>query len=83
MDAAPKTKGHVKALMHRLSEMAMIWELFPVVRNPMGLVEAKGISRRVKKPLTLEAEQCWALVSLLPDSPTAPWCSSPSVWGCA
>ncbi len=27
MDAAPKTKGHVKAIMHRLYEKAMLWEL--------------------------------------------------------
>jgi hypothetical protein len=27
MDAAPKTKGHVKAIMHRLYEKAMLWEM--------------------------------------------------------
>jgi integrase len=27
MDAAPKTKGHVKAIMHRLYEKAMPWEM--------------------------------------------------------
>jgi integrase len=47
MDAAPKTKGHVKALMHRLYEKAMLWEIVEWQRNPMQLVEIKGISKRM------------------------------------
>jgi hypothetical protein len=38
MDAAPKTKGHVKAIMHRLYEKAMLWEIVDWQRNPMELV---------------------------------------------
>ena len=67
LDAAPKTKGHIKALMHRLFEKAMLWELVPVERNPMDLVEVKGISRRAKKPLVLEADQSLTLVSFIPE----------------
>lgn len=44
--AAPKTKGHIKALMHRLFEKAMLWEMLPFGRNPMELVHVKGISKR-------------------------------------
>jgi integrase len=64
---APKTKGHIKALMHRLFEKAMLWELFPLGRNPMELVHVKGISKRTKKPIVLDPDQCWKLISSLPD----------------
>jgi len=53
LDLAPKTKGRIKALMNQLFEKAMLWELIPLGRNPMELVWVKGISKRVKKPLTL------------------------------
>jgi len=67
LEVAPKTKGHIKALMHRLFEKAMLWELVPVERNPMELVEVRGISKRAKKPISLEADQILTLVSFLPE----------------
>jgi integrase len=67
LDIAPKTKGHIKALMHRLFEKAMLWELVPIDRNPMALVEVKGISKRSKKPIVLDADQCVTLVSVMPE----------------
>ena len=67
MDAAPKTKGHIKALMHRLFEKAMLWEMIEVQRNPMQLVEVKGISKRLKKPLILTVEQYFLVLGLLPE----------------
>jgi integrase len=66
MDAAPKTKGHVKALMHRLYEKAMLWEMVELQRNPMQLVEIKGISKRLKKPIVLTVEQFCQILELLP-----------------
>jgi hypothetical protein len=66
MDAAPKTKGHTKALMHRLFEKAMLWEMVDLQRNPMELVEIKGISKRQKKPLILTVEQYYLVLELLP-----------------
>jgi NTE family protein len=53
LDLAPKTKGHIKAVMHRLFEKAMLWELVEWQRNPMQLVEIKGISKRQKRPVIL------------------------------
>lgn len=64
---APKTKSHIKALMHRLFEKAMFWELLPLQRNPMELVDVKGISKRTKHPVVLDPNQCWKLISSLPD----------------
>jgi len=66
MDAAPKTKGHVKALMHRLFEKAMLWEMVEWQRNPMQLVEIKGISKRQKKPIVLTVEQFYQILELMP-----------------
>ena len=65
-NAAPKTKGHVKAIMHRLYEKAMLWELVEWQRNPMQLVEIKGISKRRKKPVILTVEQYYMVLSLIP-----------------
>lgn len=66
MDAAPKTKGHVKALMHRLYEKAMMWEMVEWQRNPMQLVEIKGVSKRRKKPIVLTVEQYYQILAMLP-----------------
>ncbi len=59
-------KGHVKALMHRLYEKAMLWEMVEWQRNPMELVEIKGISKRRKKPLVLTIEQYYQILALIP-----------------
>jgi integrase len=66
MDAAPKTKGHFKAVMHRLYEKAMLWEMVEWQRNPMELVEIKGISKRQKKPIVLTVAQYYQILELLP-----------------
>ena len=67
LQVAPKTKGHIKALMHLLFEKAMLWELVPVERNPMQLVVLKGISKRTRIPIILTVEQCLQLIALLPE----------------
>ncbi|MGA7155307.1 MAG: site-specific integrase [Acidobacteriaceae bacterium] len=65
MDVAPKTKGHIKAIMHRLYEKAMLWEMVEWQRNPMQLVEVKGISKRKKKPIVLTVEQYYQILALI------------------
>jgi integrase len=62
----PKTKGHVKAIMQRLYEKAMLWEMVEWQRNPMQLVEVKGISKRRKKPIVLTVEQYYLILALIP-----------------
>jgi len=52
--------------MHRLYEKAMLWEMVDLQRNPMQLVEIKGMSKRQKKPLILTVEQYYQLLDLLP-----------------
>jgi integrase len=43
--------------MHRLFEKAMFWEVIKLQRNPIDLVEVKGITKRIKKPVVLSVEQ--------------------------
>jgi integrase len=62
---APKSKGHIKGLMHRLFECAMKWGLFPLGRNPMELVEIKNVSKRLKQPRVLTRDEFWRLVAFL------------------
>ncbi len=62
---SPKTRAHVRALMHLLFERAMLWELMEPQRNPVELVKLRGTSRRLKKPQILSPEQAQALVSKL------------------
>lgn len=59
------TKAHIKAVLFRLFEKAMLWEIVPVQRNPMELVEIKGASRRGKRPKVLLPEQCSQILSSL------------------
>jgi integrase len=64
LDYAPKTKGSIKALMHRLFEKAMLWELVPIQRNPVELVEVKGITRRTKKPFPSDPYKTMVVVAI-------------------
>jgi integrase len=68
MDAAPKTKGNFKAVMHRLYKKAMLWELVEWQPNPMELVEVRGITKRQKKPIVLTVEQYYQMLELLPQT---------------
>jgi integrase len=63
--AAPKYKGHIKALMRRLFEKGMLWEILPLQRNPMELVEIRGISKRQRRPRILTLEEFFAWLKLL------------------
>jgi hypothetical protein len=48
MDAAPKSKGHLKAIMHRLYEKARLWEM----------VDIQGMFRRVGKRYATPCPHC-------------------------
>ena len=60
LDLSRKTKQNVKAVFHRMMELAMLWGLMPAQRNPLSLVEIKGGSsqpRRKKAIITPEQFQ--------------------------
>jgi len=50
---APKTRGHVRALMSVMFKCAQRWELIP--NNPMQLVRVKDVSKRQQRPSVLTA----------------------------
>ena len=62
---SPTCKGHIRSLMYRLFDRAMIWELIGVDRNPMDLVEVKGISKRRKRPRILQVKDAWRIFDAL------------------
>ena len=54
---APKSKAHLKRMLHLLFERAMLWGLVDVDRNPLELVKVKGGSKRQKLPMVLTPEE--------------------------
>ena len=58
---APKTKSHIKQLMHVIFGCAMRWEL--AVKNPISLVRVKGGSKRLKRPRILSPEEFGGLAA--------------------
>ena len=65
LDKAPKTRKHLRNLMHVLFEFAMWAKLLPIQRNPMDLVVVKGGTKRVRKPRSLAVEEFHALLAQL------------------
>ena len=65
LPCTPTTKAHIKAVLFRLFEKAMLWEAIPVQRNPMELVEIKKSSKRRKRPKILTPEQCSQILTAL------------------
>ncbi len=62
---SPKSKTHVRSLMHGLVEFAMWSGLLDISRNPISLVQNIGATRRVRKARSLTAEQFQALLKEL------------------
>ncbi|HXY07216.1 MAG TPA: site-specific integrase [Terriglobales bacterium] len=65
LNLAPKSKGHIRSVMHILFEWAMRWELIEYNRNPMSLLKLKGLTKRVKQPRALTVEELHSLWSHL------------------
>ena len=63
---APKTKGHTKAVFHRLFECAMRWRYLTIQRNPMSLIEIPGTSKRTRKIVLVLTAKYHALLPKLP-----------------
>jgi integrase len=62
---SPKSKTHVRSLMHALVEFAMWAGLLEMSRNPISLVQNKGATRKVRKARSLTTEQFQALLKEL------------------
>jgi integrase len=66
LPAAPKTRANIRGMMHRLFERAMLWGLIAAQRNPISLVEIKGITKRRRMPVVLTPEQFQVIIESLP-----------------
>jgi integrase len=64
---APKSKVHIRGLLHVLWDYAMWRGDVPTQRNPMELVTVKNASHRMRKHPSLTAEQFHALMEKLRD----------------
>jgi integrase len=60
---APKSKRHIRSLMHILFQCAQRWELTD--RNPVRLVRVRGGTKRLKTPNILTPEQFCLILSRL------------------
>lgn len=65
LQLSPKSKTHVRSLMHGLVEFAMWAGLLDISRNPMSLVQNKGATRKTRKARSLTVEQFHALLAEL------------------
>jgi integrase len=67
LDLAPVSKGHLRSLMHKLFDLATLWEYLPLERrNPMAIVKIKGVTKRQTESTVLTPEQFRDVVSRLP-----------------
>ncbi len=57
LQLSPKTRVHIRGLLHQLWDYAMFCRYVPVERNPMELVVIKGASKRIRKPRSLTVEE--------------------------
>jgi integrase len=62
---SPKSKTHVRSLMHGLVEFAMWAGILEISRNPISLVQNKGATRKTRKARSLTVEQFYALLKEL------------------
>jgi integrase len=57
LSLAPKSKAHIRNLLHTLLDFAMWSDVLPIARNPMSLIVVKGASKRIRQPRNLTVEQ--------------------------
>jgi integrase len=68
LDLAPGTKGHIRSLMHKLFDLATLWEYLPLERrNPIEIVKIKNVTKVLKEAIVLTPEQFREVVLKLPE----------------
>ena len=50
LSLAPKSKAHIRNLLHTLLDFAMWSDVLPLARYPMSLIVVKGASKRIRQP---------------------------------
>jgi integrase len=54
---SPKSKVHVRNMLHLLVDFAMLAGVLEIGRNPLELVTIKGATKRIRKPRNLTVEE--------------------------
>ncbi len=62
---APKTKAHIRSLMHLIFTCAERWCLIEMGKNPISLVRVRDCTKRLKRPRILTVEQLCSLIPFL------------------
>ena len=65
LDMAPKSKAHIRGVMHVMFECAARWELFNDRRNPIQIVRIKDSTKRRQRPTVLTVPEFETVLSLL------------------
>ena len=65
LELSPKSRVHIRGVLHQLWEFAMWCGHVPVQRNPMELVKIKGATKRTRQPRSLTVEEFQAFASNL------------------
>ena len=65
LELAPKTKAHIKGLMHVLFRCAERWEYIELGKNPIAWVRVKGCTKRLRRPRVLTKDEICALLPRL------------------
>jgi integrase len=63
LELAPKSKAHIRSLMHLIFTCAERWCLIEMGKNPIALVRVKDSTKRLKRPQTLTVEQFLAILA--------------------
>jgi hypothetical protein len=61
------SKGHLRSLMHKMFDLATLWEYLPLERrNPIKIVKIKDVTRRTKEAVVPSLDQSREVVRRLP-----------------
>ena len=64
---APKSKTHVRGIMHLVFKCAERWGIIELGKNPVSLVRVKNASKRLKRPRVLDVAEFFELLKHLDD----------------
>jgi integrase len=62
---APKSKTHVRGIMHLVFKCAERWGIIEIGKNPVSLVRVKNASKRLKRPRVLKVDEFFELLKHL------------------
>ena len=62
---APKSKTHVRGIMHLVFKCAERWGIIELGKNPVSLVRVKNASKRLKRPRVLDVAEYFELLKHL------------------